>query len=101
MRGYLLTAALPDLQRGIAPLGPPAPTQPELLGRGVGPPTTTPDLRPAVAPPSRCPSPRAWGGGSLLSAARPDLGRGVVPLGRALCAVAATRALLCTLLEQP
>ena len=23
--GYLLTAALPDLQRGIAPLGPPAP----------------------------------------------------------------------------
>ena len=35
---YLLTAALPDLQRGIAPLGPPAPTQPWLLGRGVGPP---------------------------------------------------------------
>ena len=26
--GYLLTAALPDLQRGMAPLGPPAPTQP-------------------------------------------------------------------------
>ena len=36
--GYLLMAALPDLQRGIAPLGPPAPTQPLLLGRGVGPP---------------------------------------------------------------
>ena len=36
--GYLLTATLPDLQRGIAPLGPPAPTQPWLLGRGVGPP---------------------------------------------------------------
>ena len=30
--GYLLTAALPDLQRGIAPLGPPAPAQPPLLG---------------------------------------------------------------------
>ena len=30
--GYLLTAALPDLQRGIAPLGPPAPAQPRLLG---------------------------------------------------------------------
>ena len=30
--GYLLTAALPDLQHGIAPLGPPAPTQPPLLG---------------------------------------------------------------------
>ena len=35
---YLLTAALPDLQRGIAPLGPPAPAQPPLLGCGVGPP---------------------------------------------------------------
>ena len=33
--GYLLTAALRDLQLGIAPLGPPAPTQPLLLGRGV------------------------------------------------------------------
>ena len=30
--GYLLTAALPDLQCGIAPLGPPAPVQPLLLG---------------------------------------------------------------------
>ena len=36
-KGYLLTAALPDLQRGIAPLGPPVPAQPPLLGRGVGP----------------------------------------------------------------
>ena len=36
--GYLLTAALPDLQCGIGPLGPPAPAQPWLLGRGVGPP---------------------------------------------------------------
>ena len=36
--GYLLTAALPDLQCGIAPLGPPAPVQPLLLGCGVGPP---------------------------------------------------------------
>ena len=26
--GYLLTTALPDLQRGMSPLGPPAPTQP-------------------------------------------------------------------------
>ena len=34
--GYLLTTALPDLQRGIAPLGPPARTQPRLLGHGVG-----------------------------------------------------------------
>ena len=33
--GYLLTASPPDLERGIAPLGPPAPVQPPLLGRGV------------------------------------------------------------------
>ena len=30
--GYLLTAAVPDLQLGIAPLGPPAPAQPLILG---------------------------------------------------------------------
>ena len=35
--GYLLTTALPDLQHGIAPLGPPAPAHPRLLGRGAGP----------------------------------------------------------------
>ena len=29
--GYLLTTALPDLQRGIALLGPPVPAQPQLL----------------------------------------------------------------------
>ena len=48
--GYLLTAALPDLQLGIAPLGPPAPAQPQLLGRGVGPPAAS-GLRRGVAPP--------------------------------------------------
>ena len=36
--GYLLTATLPDLQRGIASLGPPALAQPQLLGHAVGPP---------------------------------------------------------------
>ena len=30
--GYLLTTAVPDLQRGIAPLGPPVPALPPLLG---------------------------------------------------------------------
>ena len=40
--GYLLTAAPPDLERGIAPLGPPAPLQPPLLGRGVAPPGCRP-----------------------------------------------------------
>ena len=49
--GYLLTAALPDLQRGIAPLGPLAPTHPPLLGCGVG-------------PPGRHPWPWAWGSSS-------------------------------------
>ena len=34
--GYLLTDPLPDLQRGIAPLGPLVPAQPPLLGRGLG-----------------------------------------------------------------
>ena len=36
--GYLLMAAPPDLKRGIAPLGPPAPAQLLLLGSGVAPP---------------------------------------------------------------
>ena len=67
----------PDLQRGIAPLGPPAPTQPLLLGRG-------------FAPPGYRSWPQTWDGSSLpflrsrslaLSAAAPDLGRGVTPLG--------------------
>ena len=35
--GYLLTIAPPDLERGVAPLGPPAPMQPPLLGLGVAP----------------------------------------------------------------
>ena len=72
--GYLLTADLPDLQRGIAPLGPPALTQPGLLGCGVG-------------PPGRCPWPREWGCSSqppplalgvglILPAAAPGLGLG-------------------------
>ena len=35
--GYLLTTTPPYLESGIAPLGPPAPTQPPLLGCGVAP----------------------------------------------------------------
>ena len=74
--GYLLTAALPDLQHGMAPLGPPAPAQPPLLGRGVG-------------PPGHRPWPRVWGGSSqpflcrhslALLAAVPDLRLGVALL---------------------
>ena len=43
--GYLLTEALPNLQHGIALLGPPAPVQRRLLGRGVLPPGPAPGLR--------------------------------------------------------
>ena len=43
---YLLTTALPDLQRGMAPLGPPVPAQPPLLGRGVAPPGRHPWAQP-------------------------------------------------------
>ena len=35
--GYLLTATPPDLERGVAPLGPPVPTPLQLLGHGVAP----------------------------------------------------------------
>ena len=35
--GYLLTAAPPDLECGVAPLCPPALLQPPLLGHGVVP----------------------------------------------------------------
>ena len=35
--GYLLTATPPDLERGVALVGPPAPAQPPLFGRGVAP----------------------------------------------------------------
>ena len=35
--GYLLTATPPDLEHGVAPLGPPVPMEPPLLGRGIAP----------------------------------------------------------------
>ena len=57
--GYLLAAAVPDLQRGIAPLGPPVPAQPLLLGL----------LLPAAVP--------GLGHGRLLSATAPGLRREV------------------------
>ena len=88
--GYLLTAALPDLQHGIAPLGPPTPEQPPLLRLVL--PAAAPGLQLGVAPPGCRPWPRASGGssrpflrcGSLaLSATAPDLGCGITPLSRA------------------
>ena len=96
--GYLLTTALPDLQRGIAPLGPPVPAQTGLL------PATAPGLGCGVSLPGyTCPRTRGSSSQPLpltsdlgsssrpflrcrslaLSAAAPDLRRGVTPLGRA------------------
>ena len=48
--GYLLTGAPSDIERGIAPLGPPVPAQPLLLGCGVAPPGCHPWPRTWVAP---------------------------------------------------
>ena len=91
-KGYLLTASLPDLQRGIAPLGPPAPTQPRLLGRGVGPPGHRP--WPQAWGCSSWPLPLAPGVGVWGSSSRPppspDLGWGVAPLGRRSLALSAS-----------
>ena len=99
---YLFTTTPPDLERGIAPLGPPVPAQPPLLGRG-------------VAPPNCSPWPRAWGSsswpppltsdlGQLLSAVPapsqpgtlsccPDLGRGATLLGRCPSGMGSSRLL--------
>ena len=59
--GYLLTTTVPDLQRGIAPLGPPVPVQPPLLVL----------LLPAVG--------SGLGGGWLIPAAATGLGFRVAP----------------------
>ena len=56
--GYLLTTNLPDLQHGIASLGPLLPAQPPLLGRGVG-------------LPGRRPWPTVWGLGVAPPGLRP------------------------------
>ena len=94
--GYLLTAALPDIQRGIDPLGPPVPAQPLLLGRGIGPSCRRPWPRAwgwSSRPPPLALGAGVWGSSSglprvtwfagyLLSAAAPDLGRGIASLGR-------------------
>ena len=75
--GHLLTTSLPDLQRGIAPLGPPAPAQLLLLGRGVGPPGRRPwplVWGHGVGPPSRRPWPQTQGSSSQLTPLTSDAG---------------------------
>ena len=77
--GYLFTTALPDLQCGMVPLGPPLPVQPPLLGRGVALPGHSP--RPQTqGSSSQWPS-LASDVGWLLSAITPDLGCRVDPPG--------------------
>ena len=86
--GYLLTATVPDLQGGIAPLSPPVPEQPPLLGWLL--PAAVPGLGLRVAPQGHRPWPQALGGfswralisdaGCLLLAAT-GLGHGVAPPG--------------------
>ena len=80
--GYLHTAALPDLQHGIAPLGPPVLHSHHSLA-------AAPGLRRGVAPPGCRLSTQTQGSSSrpllchcilALSAAAPDLGHGVTPL---------------------
>ena len=79
------------LQRGMAPLGPPAPAQPLLLGRRLIFPAAAPGLGRGVAPPGPRPWPCSQGGSSrpflrrhslALSPAAPDLRRWVAPPGR-------------------
>ena len=90
--GYLLTAAFPDLQCVIAPLGPPAPSQPGLLGRGVAPPGRRSWPRMLGISSWLPPRPGTRGNSSwlppfghgVLLASAPDLGRGVSPLGCAM-----------------
>ena len=102
--GYLLTATVPDVQSGIAPLGPVATAQPLLLVlllRAAGPglrrgwllPAAVPSLGLGMAPQGHRPWPRVRGGSSqllplasvsgwLLRVTAPGLGREVASPGR-------------------
>ena len=75
--GYLLTAAVPDLQRGIAPLGPPVPAQPLLLGLLL----LAAGLGLGLGCSSQLP-PLASGSGWLLSVTTPGIGHEVASPGR-------------------
>ena len=70
--GYLLTPAPPDLEHGIAPLGPPAPMQRPLLGCGVSLHSCSSKAQPLLL---------TLDEGYPLKAAPPDLECGIAPLG--------------------
>ena len=106
---YLLTTTLPDLQRGRGPLGPPAPTQPPLLGCGEAPAGCRPwprtrggSSRPRGYSSQPPPLTSDLGSSSrpflhrhslALSAAAPDLGHGVTPLGHCPSGMGSSRLL--------
>ena len=69
--GYLLTASPPDLECGVAPLSPPAPVQPPLLGLELLLPATAPAF---VVGLFLLAAALASGVGLLLLATTPDLG---------------------------
>ena len=91
---YLLTATLPDLQLGIAPVGPSVPEQPLLLGCGVAPLGCSCTITSWHSRP--LPRPQTWGNSSwppslghgVLPASPPNLRHGVAPLSHAVCGVA-------------
>ena len=76
--GYLLTAALRDLQCEMAPVHPPAPRNHCSLEVGWLLPAAAPGLGHRAAPLGHCIL--------ALSATAPDLRRGTAPLGGAYCA---------------
>ena len=86
--GYLLTAALPDLQLGIAPLGPLHPRSHGSLDVGLVLPAAAPGLGLRGMGYLLSSPPLISDSGYLLLAALPDLGCRVALLGRS-CAVAA------------
>ena len=71
--GYLLRATPPDLEHGVALLGPPAPVQPPLLGHGVSLHGCSSKVQLLLL---------TLDEGYLLTAMPPDLERGVAPFGR-------------------
>ena len=98
--GYLLTATPPDLDHGIAPLGPPVPAQPPLLGCGVAPLGCRPWSHTWGSSSRPPPLTSDWGSSSppflsrhslALLAATPDLGCGVTPLGCRLSGMGSSR----------
>ena len=92
--GFLLTAAPPDLECGVAPLGSPVPMQQPILEVGLLLSAVAPNLGCREAPLSRHPWPQMWGSSSrtllhchslVLSVTTPTLGKGYLLTAMLLC----------------